>query len=62
MRLRWKDLPFTTKTEYRERRDHYAFFTVNSEISGFDTDRESFMGLYKGFEAPDAVLDGQSRN
>lgn len=50
------------KTEYRERRDHYAFFTVNSEISGFDTDRESFMGLYNGFDAPDAVLEGRSRN
>ena len=27
------------KTEYRERRDHYAFFSVNTEIDGFDSDR-----------------------
>ena len=50
------------KTEYRERRDHYAFFTVQSEISGFDTDRESFMGLYNGFGSPAAVLEGRPRN
>jgi cellobiose phosphorylase len=50
------------KTEYRERRDHYAFFSVNSEISGFDTDRESFMGFYNGFESPAAIMEGRSRN
>ena len=50
------------KTEYRERRDHYAFFTVNEKIVGFDTDRETFMGLYNGFDAPDVVREGQSRN
>ncbi len=50
------------KTEYRERRDHFAFFTVNSEIAGYDTDRETFIGLYNGFDAPDAVFEGRSRN
>ncbi len=50
------------KTEYKERRDHYAFFHVNSEISGFDTDRESFIGTYGSFEAPKAVADGFSSN
>ena len=34
------------KTEYRERRDHYAVFYANKEISGFDTAREAFMGTY----------------
>ena len=34
------------KTEYRERRDHYAFYNVNAHVAGFDTDRESFLGLY----------------
>lgn len=48
------------KTEYRERRNHYAFYGVNAPIEGFDTDRESFLGLYNGFEAPQAVVDGQS--
>lgn len=50
------------KTEYKERRNHYAFFSVNSPISGFDTDRESFLGTYNGFENPQAVAAGQSTN
>ena len=47
------------KTEYRERRNHYAFYGVNCPIDGFDTDRDSFLGLYNGFDAPQAVLDGK---
>ena len=50
------------KTEYKERRNHYAFYSVNSPISGFDTDRETFIGLYNGFENPDVVMKGKSRN
>lgn len=50
------------KTEYKERRDHFAFYTVNAEIEGYDCDRESFMGLYNGFENPQAVLAGKSNN
>ena len=50
------------KTEYRERRDHYAFFGVNRPYDGFDTDRETFLGLYNGFEAPQQVLAGTSGN
>ena len=48
------------KTEYKERRNHYAFYTVNSEITGYDSDRESFMGLYNGFDSPQAVVAGKS--
>ena len=50
------------KTEYKERRNHFAFYTVNSPIAGYDADRESFMGLYNGFEAPKAVMEGKSTN
>lgn len=50
------------KTEYKERRDHYAFYSVNAPIDGFDTDRETFMGLYNGFHEPQAVLDGKPAN
>ncbi len=50
------------KTEYRERRNHYALFSVNAPIDGYDTDRESFLGLYNGFDHPDAVLEGKPRN
>src|SRR5574344_761969 len=49
------------KTEYRERRDHYAFYSVNAPIQGYDTDRESFLGLYNGFDEPEAVLEGKPR-
>jgi cellobiose phosphorylase len=50
------------KTEYRERRNHYAFYSVNQPIQGFDTDRETFLGLYNGFNEPQTVLSGESRN
>ncbi len=50
------------KTEYKERRDHYAFFSVNAPIAGFDSDRESFMGTYNGFHNPDVVFAGQSND
>ena len=50
------------KTEYKERRNHYAFYSVNSPIDGFDTDRESFLGAYNGFDAPEAVMKGEAGN
>lgn len=50
------------KTEYRERRDHYALYHVNAPIAGFDTDRETFFGLYNGFGEPDVVAAGESKN
>ncbi|PRY97003.1 cellobiose phosphorylase [Marinilabilia salmonicolor] len=50
------------KTEYKERRNHYAFYHVNEPVQGFDTDRESFVGLYNEFSGPQAVLDGKPRN
>ena len=50
------------KTEYKERRNHYAFYSVNVPVQGFDTDRETFIGLYNGFDEPDAVLEGRPRN
>ncbi|MDQ2077212.1 GH36-type glycosyl hydrolase domain-containing protein [Marinimicrobium sp. ABcell2] len=50
------------KTEFKERRNHYAFYSVNAPVQGFDTDRESFVGLYNGFDRPDAVMEGKPRN
>ncbi len=47
------------KTEYRERRNHYAFFSVNEAIDGFDTDRDAFLGLYNGLDNPQAVNAGR---
>lgn len=48
------------KTEYRERRNHFAFYSVNTEINGFDTDRETFLGTYNGFDQPEMVCNGRS--
>ena len=47
------------KTEYRERRNHFAFFTGSEPLAGFDTDREAFLGSYRGWEAPLGVERGQ---
>lgn len=50
------------KTEYKERRNHYAYYSVNAALNGFDTDRETFFGLYNGFDEPQTVLEGAPRN
>src|ERR1700710_425381 len=50
------------KTEYRERRNHFAFYHVNAPVAGFDTDRETFMGLYNGMGEPDVPTRGTSAN
>jgi cellobiose phosphorylase len=50
------------KTEYKERRNHYAYYSVNVPIQGYDTDRESFIGLYNEFSSPQAVLSGKPNN
>jgi cellobiose phosphorylase len=50
------------KTEYRERRNHYAVWAVNVPVAGFDTDRETFLGLYNGFDHPQVVFAGESKN
>ena len=48
------------KTEYKERRNHYAYYAVNQHVQGFDTDREAFVGLYNELSEPQAVLNGRS--
>lgn len=50
------------KTEYKERRNHYSFYSVNAGLSGFDTDRDTFVGLYNGFEAPQVPVSGEPQN
>ena len=50
------------KTEYRERRNHYSFYSVNTPIQGYDTDRETFVGLYSEKSMPDVVAEGTPRN
>lgn len=50
------------KTEYRERRNHYAVYAVNRKIDGFDTDRDAFLGEYRGADNPMAVESGTCTN
>jgi len=48
------------KTEYRERRDHFAYFACSEKLAGFDTQREAFLGAYRGWDSPQAVEAGQT--
>jgi len=50
------------KTEYRERRDHFAYFACSEPLAGFDTQRETFLGAYRGWDEPAAVEAGASCN
>ncbi len=50
------------KTEYRERRDHFAFFACSEKLAGFDTVREDFLGPYRGWNEPVVVENGKSGN
>ena len=48
------------KTEYKERRNHYAYYALtNAQVNGYDTDRESFIGLYNDFSNPQCVVAGK---
>ena len=61
-RVEIKDSTIYHKTEYRDRRNHFAFYSVNDKIDGYDTDRDTFIGLYNGFNNPQQVLDGKCGN
>ena len=50
------------KTEYRERRNHFAYFACSEPLAGFDTQREAFLGPYRGWDNPQVVQDGQAGN
>jgi len=50
------------KSEYRERRDHFAYLACSAEVAGFDTVRESFLGPYRGWDSPASVIDGSLSN
>lgn len=50
------------KTEYRERRDHFAYFACSEPLAGYDTQRDTFLGAYRGWDRPIVVEKGQSGN
>ena len=57
-----KDSIIYHKTEYRERRNHFAFYSVNAPIDGFDTSRDEFVGVYNALNEADVVAAGQAKN
>lgn len=46
-------------TDYRERRNHFAYFATSAPTSGFDTSRNAFVGIHDGLDMPKAVRAGQ---
>jgi len=59
----WQDLgTIIHKTEYRERRDHFAFFACSEPLAGYDTSRDAFLGPYQGWDSPQVAETGQSSN
>ena len=61
-RWKWKTTVIYHKTEYRERRDHFAYFACSEPLAGFDTQREKFLGAYRGWHEPIVVEQGESTN
>ena len=49
-------------TEYRERRNHFAYFACSAVLSGFDTHRDRFLGPQRGWDRPLVVEQGRSGN
>lgn len=50
------------KTEYRERRAHFAYFACSEPLKGFDTDSDEFLGPYRGLHEPLTVEQGKAKN
>ncbi|MBW3079131.1 GH36-type glycosyl hydrolase domain-containing protein [Bifidobacterium simiiventris] len=50
------------KTEFKERRNHYAFFGVNAPVVGFDTSRDEFLGQFNGWDTPQVIAEGKAHD
>ena len=50
------------KTEYRERRNHFAYFACSEPVTGFDTQRDTFLGPYGSWDQPHVVVSGDATN
>lgn len=50
------------KTEFKERRNHYAFFGVNAPTVGFDTSRDEFLGRFNGWDTPQVITEGRAHD
>ena len=50
------------KTEFKERRNHYAFYSVNEPTIGFDTSRDEFLGKFNGWDSPQVITEGRAHD
>ncbi|NMM98989.1 GH36-type glycosyl hydrolase domain-containing protein [Bifidobacterium olomucense] len=50
------------KTEFKERRNHYAFYGVNAPVIGFDTSRDEFLGQFNGWDTPQVIAEGKAHD
>lgn len=50
------------KTEYRERRNHYSFYSVNKRPKGYDSDLDTFLGKFNDYDNPIVVKNRKSNN
>jgi len=50
------------KTEFKERRNHYAFYGVNAPTVGFDTSRDEFLGRFNGWDTPQVIAEGRAHD
>jgi cellobiose phosphorylase len=48
------------KSEYRERRNHFAYFACSEKLAGYETQRDAFLGPYRGWDRPIAVEQGKT--
>lgn len=48
-------------TDYKDRRNHFAYFHTNQEIRGYECDREAFTGTHNGLDTPQAVINGETQ-
>lgn len=49
-------------SEYRERRNHFAFLSVNHDFDSYDTDRDSFIGMYNDVSDPIGISNESLSN
>ena len=47
------------KTEFRERRNHYAVFSASEKPDAFETARDRFIGFYEGADRPQGIMQGR---
>ena len=60
--VEYEDNTIYHKTEYRERRNHYAFYHCSEAIHSFESDRDEFLGIRNGYDHPLQIENGSLGN